>query len=130
QEHIGNISERLGRGPLTDIIEWCTQVIDALGPLVQSMFTRLHSELAAAADDAMRRKRKGERGMFEPKELEVQGDDLLQLIHQACDAVDGISGQTTLTTSSPAAIVERLDRLNVLREVLRDAEVAVDQEAT
>ncbi len=130
QEHIGKISERLGRGPLTDIIEWCTQVIDALGPLVQGMFTRLHSELAAAADDAMRRKRKGERGMFEPKELEVQGDDLLQLVHQACDTVDGISGQTTLTTSSPAAVVERLDRLNVLCEILRDAEVEVDKEAT
>lgn len=130
EEHVGNVSERLGRGPHTDMIEWTTQVIDALAPLVQGHFARLHTDLAEAADDAVRRRRKGERGVFEPKELEVKANDLLALINQACDTVDGVSGQTTLTTPAPAAAVERLDRLNVLREVLRDAEVEVDPEAT
>ena len=27
------------------MIEWTTQVIDAMGPLVQALFTRLHTDL-------------------------------------------------------------------------------------
>ena len=117
------------RGPHTDMIEWTTQVIDAMGPLVQALFTRLHTDLAAAADDASRRRRNGERGAYEPKELEVQAEDLLPSSTRPATRWTA-SGQTTLTTPAPAAAVERLDRLNVLREVLRDAEVEVDPEAT
>lgn len=131
EEHMEKNAAACGEGPHVDLIRWTMEVVDALAPRTQAFFNDLHARLMAAADEAGRRKRAGEKGVFEPTELEVEAQDLIDLVHAACDEVEGLSGQTTLTEAPKrAAFVERLDRLRVLRDVLAEAEVEVDPETT
>ncbi|MBR68843.1 MAG: hypothetical protein CMA86_04970 [Euryarchaeota archaeon] len=94
--------------------------------------------LAAWAFDVMKASRPGFVKLFEglrrslghnEEECEVQVEELLNVLHRACDEVEGVTGQQHLgaKTSSKHPAVERAVRIHQLRDIL--SSVDVDMEA-
>jgi len=92
--------------------------------------------LATWAFEVMKASRSGFVKLFESlrrkatgrdEECEVAVDDLLAVLHRACDEVDGTAGQQSLGTPTKERVVEVAARIHQLRDVL--ASVDVDMEA-
>ena len=93
-----------------DLAVWAFEVMKA----AKAGFTRLF--------DGLRRSVTGR-----DEECPVVVDDVLQVLHRACDEVDGTAGQQQLTNTGKAPVVDVAVRMHTLRDVL--ASVDVDMEA-
>ena len=93
-----------------DLAVWAFEVMKA----AKAGFTRLF--------DGLRRSVTGR-----DEECPVVVDDVLQVIHRACDEVDGTAGQQQLTSTTKPSVVDVAVRMHTLRDVL--AGVDVDMEA-
>ena len=93
-----------------DLAVWAFEVMKA----AKAGFTRLF--------DGLRRSVTGR-----DEECPVVVDDVLQVLHRACDEVDGTAGQQQLTNTGKAPVVNVAVRMHTLRDVL--ASVDVDMEA-
>ena len=93
-----------------DFAVWAFEVMKA----AKAGFTRLF--------DGLRRSVTGR-----DEECPVVVDDVLQVLHRACDEVDGTAGQQQLTNTGKAPVVNVAVRMHTLRDVL--ASVDVDMEA-
>ena len=93
-----------------DLAVWAFEVMKA----AKAGFTRLF--------DGLRRSVTGR-----DEECPVVVDDVLQVLHRACDEVDGTAGQQQLTNTGKVPVVDVAVRMHTLRDVL--ASVDVDMEA-
>ena len=93
-----------------DLAVWAFEVMKA----AKAGFTRLF--------DGLRRSVTGR-----DEECPVVVDDVLQVLHRACDEVDGTAGQQQLTNTTKPPVVDVAVRMHTLRDVL--ASVDVDMEA-
>ena len=93
-----------------DLAVWAFEVMKA----AKAGFTRLF--------DGLRRSVTGR-----DEECPVVVDDVLQVLHRACDEVDGTAGQQQLTSTTKPPVVDVAVRMHTLRDVL--ASVDVDMEA-
>ena len=93
-----------------DLAVWAFEVMKA----AKAGFTRLF--------DGLRRSVTGR-----DEECPVVVDDVLQVLHRACDEVDGTAGQQQLTSTTKPSVVDVAVRMHTLRDVL--ASVDVDMEA-
>ena len=97
EEHLEKNAMTWGEGPHVDMIRWTMQVVDALAPRTQAMFTALHTRLAEAADEAMRQRQAGPKGAYEPTDREVQAQ-------AAADVADLERAQRGRTDADVAAL--------------------------
>jgi len=97
----------------------------------------LQHGLACWAFDLFKASRKGFEAFFQTcrgqatgrdEEAEVHVDDLLNVLHRACDEIEGKTGQMNLTSSASSAHppVDAAVRMHQLRDVLAAVEVDMD----
>jgi len=96
----------------------------------------VNHDLAVWAFDVMKAARAGFTRLFDDLRRSVSGrdeecpvvvDDVLQVLHRACDEVDGKAGQQQLAASARQPVVDAAIRMHTLRDVL--SSVDVDMEA-
>lgn len=112
------------------------------GLLAQAMKTpggetlAVNHDLAVWAFDVMKAARAGFTRLFDDLRRSVSGrdeecpvvvDDVLQVLHRACDEVDGKAGQQQLAATARQPVVDAAIRMHTLRDVL--SSVDVDMEA-
>jgi DNA excision repair protein ERCC-2 len=96
----------------------------------------VNHDLAVWAFDVMKAARAGFTRLFDDLRRSVSGrdeecpvvvDDVLQVLHRACDEVDGKAGQQQLAATARQPVVDAAIRMHTLRDVL--SSVDVDMEA-
>ena len=96
----------------------------------------VNHELAVWAFDVMKATKAGFTRLFDGLRRSVTGrdeecpvvvDDVLQVLHRACDEVDGTAGQQQLASRAKRPVVDAAVRMHTLRDIL--ASVDVDMEA-
>jgi DNA excision repair protein ERCC-2 len=96
----------------------------------------VNHDLAVWAFDVMKAARAGFTRLFDDLRRSVSGrdeecpvvvDDVLQVLHRACDEVDGKAGQQQLAPTARQPVVDAAIRMHTLRDVL--SSVDVDMEA-
>ena len=116
EEYVGLLSQRMNTpsmespGVTFAMANWVFEVIGVARKGFADFFDKLRRQLPAKADES-----------------EVDVRELLQILHKACDEVDGLIGQQQLTSSSPtmpSVDVER--RMQCIRDVLQFVDVDMD----
>lgn len=93
-----------------ELVHWALEVIKASRTAFADLFHRLRTTLPGDKD-----------------EQEVKVEEILNVIHKACDAVDGVSGQQNL--NQVPSTQQRIDpavRIHQLRDILASLDVDVD----
>ena len=119
EEHLGVLQEqqqmdRNSNAEEIALFSWGLEVMGACRRTFNELFHSMHSSLPNGKD-----------------EQKVEANDFVNAIHRACDIVDGVSGQKSITENveQKTPLVSREKRIQRIQQLLANVEIEVDTDS-